>query len=242
MSLRALSILAIFTFITFGNAATAQQPNRPEVSIQKLRNAAAQDVVQALTTFTQQKKLSLSFVAEPVSNTVFVAGDAAHVKQAVELIAAIDKQPPQIVAQLLIVEVPIGYAKDIGLAEGTEDTWSLTDRETRMLNSAIRDGKQINILSRPQITTADNQTAYLKVGGGVNFSAFITPRVMPDGGVLARIETGVKGSSGATPEVQHATAKAQDGGTMVVRMAQSQAKDNETSELLLIMTVHVLKH
>jgi hypothetical protein len=244
MSVRTLLVAAIFAFITFDNATIAQEPNRPEVSVQKLRNVAAQDVAQAIATFAKQKKLAVTVVAEPVSNTVMVAGDADGVKQSNELIAALDKQPAVIVAQLLIVEVPLGFATDLGLAEGTENTWSLTARETRMVNAAFRNKKEIKILFRPQMTAADNQTGYLKVGGDLtnNYSVRITSRVMPEGGVLARIETSVKGSSGSEVETQTTTAKTHDGGTVVTRMTNVPAKEGEATEVLLIMTVHVVRN
>jgi hypothetical protein len=113
-----------------------------------------------------------------------------------------------------------------------------------MLNAAIRNCKEIKVLSRPQITTVDNQSAYVKVGGDPThvFSARITSRVMPEGGVLTRIEAGVKGSSESAPEMVHTTAKTRDGGTIVVRMANSPGKESEKSEILSIMTLHVVRN
>ena len=241
MRLRAFTVLAVLGTLAIANPALSQQPIKPEVSIQQLRNAAAQDVVKALTTFAEQKGLALTLVAEPVSNRVIVAGDASQMKQVIELITKIDSPPAQVQAQLLIVEAPFGFAKEIGLAQGTEMCWSLTERETRMLNSAIRNTKEIKTLSRPQLMTADNQTGFIEVGGETThgYSVRLTPRVVPQG-LLARVETGFKKPGGL--ETIQTTVKVADGGTTVFRMPNLPGKDDEKTEALLVMTLHVVKN
>ncbi len=240
MSLRVLLIATIATSFTLATSAFAQQPARPEVSVQKLRNAAAQDVVKALTTFAEQKGLAVSLVAEPVSNRVIVAGDASQMKQVIELITKIDSPPARVQAQLLIVEARFGFAKEIGLAEGIEESWSLTDRETRMLTSAIRNAKEVKILSRPHLMIADNQTGVIEVGDETfGYSVHLTPRVMPQG-LLARIEASVKKPT--TLDTIQTTVKTADGETTVFRLPYPPVAAAAKNEVLLVMTLHVLKN
>jgi type II secretory pathway component GspD/PulD (secretin) len=244
MRLRAFLFSTIALSFAFANTTLAQQPSKPEVSIQLLKNAAANDVAKALTTFAERKSMAVTVVTEPVSNTIAVAGDAAQVKQLLELATRLDAPPTRIVAQLMIVQVPTGFAKEVGLADGTEDIWSLTERETRMLTAAIRNAKEIDIISRPQIQTCDNQSAIALVGdskNGPSVMVRVTPRVMPEGGLLTRLETVVKKSVGAEDESKQTTAKAQDGGTIVFRAANTSIIGNATNETFLIVTLHRVK-
>lgn len=239
MSMRALMI-AVGGFFVLAGSAVAQQPHRPEVSIQQLRNAAAQDVVTAVSQFADRKSLSVTLVAEPVTNRVIVAGDAAHIKQVIEIIAAIDTLPAQVQAGLRVVEVPKSFAKEIGLAEGTEFTWTLTERETRMMNVALRNTREIKTLSQPQIIMADNQPGLIDIGGQTfGYTLRLTPRVTPQG-LLARIETGVK-SPGGLNTIQ-TTLKSTDGGTTVFRLPNLPGKEDEKTEVLVVMTLHVVKN
>jgi type II secretory pathway component GspD/PulD (secretin) len=121
------------------------------------------------------------------------------------------------VIQLLILRTPTGFAEETGLGEGNETKWVLTPQEARMLTVAIRREKvqgRIDVLSRPRLTLADNQTGFFQVGqpaqqlstvvqtaagtahqpvaytdGGI--VSRMTPRINPDGTVLLRGETQV---------------------------------------------------
>ena len=87
--MHALSLMIALSLT--GNPAPAPVP--PTATVHKLRNVAAADVAQAVTAFAAQKKLSVAVVAEPVSNTVFVAGDAAAHKTVTGIVAALDAPP-----------------------------------------------------------------------------------------------------------------------------------------------------
>ena len=249
MSLRTfLSAMAIT--VALASTSLAQSPQPPEASLHRLRNAAAADVALALKQFAESKKMAVTVVAEPITNSVVVASDAATHKQLVAILEAIDKQPPQIHAEILIIQVPSGFAEDIGLGDmdKTEETWELTKREIRMLNAALRQAKKdgiMDVLSRPQLTVADNQPAFVEVGSGESqkVTARVTPRVISDS-VLVNIETRVEKPTGKTGETttsaMRTTAKIPDGGTLVMRAAK--VIPGEDRELLLIMTIHTITH
>jgi type II secretory pathway component GspD/PulD (secretin) len=144
--------------------------------------------------------------AEPVSNTVLLSAEPALRQQLVDILTAIDKAPPQVMLSALVLEVPdafiVGAGLNIGAAPGTT-TWTLSAREMHMFMQFIRwtkeRGDTCDILSRPTMQVADNQTGYVQVGQqvpdvaggkitfiptGLTFKA--TPRVTPEGRLLLR--------------------------------------------------------
>ena len=141
------------------SAGTASAQPKPETSVHRLRNVAATDAAQALTAFANQKKLPVAVVAEPVSNTVMVAGDAASVQQMAGLLASLDKEPPSVCVQMQVMETMDGFAENGSGCSGRDELGS-DAREVRMLSAAIRTGKQqkeVEIISEPRIIVADNQ-------------------------------------------------------------------------------------
>lgn len=236
-------LAAIAIVVAVAASAPAQQ--KPETTIHKLRNVAAEDAAKALTAFADEKKLAVTVVAEPVSNSLVIAGDAAPHKLLVDALAKLDEAPPMVVAQVLVMEVRPGFAEDIGLSDGAQDKWVLTEREVRMFGAAVRRAKEkadVEILSRPQLQLTDNQTGNVMTAGGESqVTARVTPRVMPDGKVLLRVEAqvttpaGVKGNNVQSVET---TESVPDGGTVVVRGGKSKAAAGEARELLLVLTVH----
>ena len=232
---------AITIALAFSGTASAQP--KPETSVHRLRNVAATDAAQALTTFANQKKLPVAVVAEPVSNTVMVAGDAASVQQMAGLLASLDKQPPSVCVQMQVMETMDGFAEKVGLGAAGETSWALTPREVRMLAAAIRTAKQqkeVEIISEPRIIVADNQTGTVQTGGtpveARRLGARVTPRIMPDGSVLLNVETDFK--RGPEEQTIRVTGKLQDGGTLVMRGANSKSADGGSRETLMIVTVN----
>lgn len=235
---------------------------RPEASLFTLRNAAAADVSKTLTQYAQSKKMLLAVAAEPASNSVLVAGDPSFLKELTAIIEKLDNQPPQVVLQLLIFQAPIGFDETCGLAEKREGgnnperaAYELTARESRMFQASLRELQkqgQLDVLSRPQLTCADNQTGYFQVGqtipvatpnspvvayGTGGIMARCTPRVTSDG-VLIRLEMSRMETNGKKVDVQ-STVKTQDGGTTVIRGPRS--GDNST-EIYLVVTPHVVRN
>ena len=245
MSLR-VHAAAIVAVIALCGPALAQ-PTKPEAIVHKLRNIAAADAANALTAFIEKKKLPVAVVAEPVSNSVMLAGDAAPIRQVAELLASLDKQPPMVVARIQVLEAPAGFAEDTGLGEGAEANWVLTPREVRMLTAAIRSGKErlgIDILSRPQLVVADNTTGVVQIGstGADSLTARLTPRIGSDGTVLLRVESEVKRTSRGKVETEtvQATGKIADGGTLVMRGARTKTAGGGMRETLVIATINLV--
>jgi type II secretory pathway component GspD/PulD (secretin) len=241
MSLRfALAILAAGLGLA---TASAQQPAKPEATVYRLRNTAAADVVDAVNKFAAESKIAVTIVAEPISNSVFIAGEPAPQKKALELVTAIDKAPPIVRMQMMILEVPAGFAEEIGLGEG--DNWVLTPREVRMLSAAVRREKKdgrIDILSQPQLAVADNQRGFVQVGSGTpSMIGRITPRVTPDSkSVMLRLELEFSKSAGTgVSNAQNITTTEMvpNGGALVLRGASSKTPDGGTRALYFVTTV-----
>jgi type II secretory pathway component GspD/PulD (secretin) len=237
---------AIATVVALCGPALAQ-PAKPEIAVHKLRNIAAADAANTLTAFAEKKKLPVAVVAEPVSNSVMLAGDAAPIRQVAELLASLDKEPLRVVAQILVLEAPAGFAEDTGLGEGAEANWVLTPREILTFKAAIQFGKErlgVDVLSRPQLIGADNTTGVAQIGGTKfdSLTARIAPRIGSDGTVLLRVETEVKRASNgnAGEETIQATGKIADGGTLVMRGARTKTADGGARETLVIVTINLV--
>jgi type II secretory pathway component GspD/PulD (secretin) len=163
-------------------------------AICKLRNVAAADVVHTLTEFLGQDRQGVTLVAEPVSNTVLVQADLNRLHPLMKIVHELDQAPEQVEVRAMIVQVPTGFTQKIGVATGpNEGGWLLTDRETRMLNAAILAEPKGEILSRPTLRVANNQTGFTQVGQNYNGQMLgetirVTPRILPDNSVLLRTE------------------------------------------------------
>ena len=220
----------------------------------KLRNVAAADMPKMFEAYIAHNKLSVKVVAEPLSNSVLVEGEPAERKLVCDLLAKIDKPPAQFHMQMLFVKVPAGFARDCGIADGTEGTWVLTPREVRMFGVAIREAKArdgLEVLSRPQLQVSDNQTGFAQVGEENNgITARVTPRSGADGTpVLVRLETKITepgeavvvAGAGKLPAVNaqttFTTAMVPVGGTFLVRVATGKKADGTATETLMLLTV-----
>ena len=216
-----------------------RNPRRPFTALRTLRY----DVVDAVNKFAAESKIAVTIVAEPISNSVFIAGEPAPQKKVMELVTAIDKAPPIVRMQMMVLEVPAGFAEEIGLGEG--DNWVLTPREVRMLSAAVRREKKdgrIDILSQPQLAVADNQRGFVQVGSGTpSMIARITPRVTPDSkSVMLRLE--VEFSKSADTGVSNAqnittTEMVPNGGALVLVSASSKISNGGTRTLFFVTTV-----
>ena len=157
MNLRHLSMI-----LMFGLTGSAFGQDAQPATVYKLRNVAAADVAKSVTGYAAQKKLTVTVVAEPVTNAVFVSGDAEQQKRVVELMTSLDKQLPTVLVSAMVVEVPLGFAEDAGLGDG--DKWVLTARETKMLVAAIHREKSAKKKSEPKMIVTDNKLAFFRCG------------------------------------------------------------------------------
>ncbi len=109
----------------------------------------------------------------------------------------------QILIPTLMIQVPAGFLEKAGVTSGkNESVCLLTDREARMLTTAIQAEPEREILSRPTLQLQDQQTGYTQVGQqypylnstglvlyrdlGVTMHA--TPKVLPDDSISLRAE------------------------------------------------------
>ncbi len=194
-------------------AAVAPLPREGKAVVCKLRNVAAADAADAVNAFLAGERLSAQVVAEPVPNVVRVSAEPALLQRLCDMIAALDKAPVQVTVQATVIQVPRGFAAEAGL-EGGANAWTLSPREAKMLTGLIRAAKgrgELDVLARPTVQVADNQTGFVRIGpdhkvvtpaalvqaGGApaatttttvatGLSFRVTPRVSPDGSVLLR--------------------------------------------------------
>ncbi len=147
---------------------------------------------------------------------VVVSAEPTLQKQIGEMLAALDKEPAQVIVQAMVIQVPRGFAAETGLEIGPTagNAWTLSPREAKMLTGLIRAAKgrgELDVLARPTVQVADNQTGFVRIGpdhkvvtpaalvqaGGApaatttttvatGLSFRVTPRVSPDGSVLLR--------------------------------------------------------
>ena len=142
----------------------------PVWAVYKLRNIAATDAASALNTFASEKKLAVTLAAEPVSNSVHVSAEPAIQKQLGEMLAKLDQEPAQIVAKVMVVRVPRGFAERAGLNVGAKEpanVWALSPREAHMLANllaAAKDKGELEVLTRPLLQVCDGQTGRVHVG------------------------------------------------------------------------------
>jgi hypothetical protein len=222
---------------------TAPLPHAAKVSsIYKLRNVAAADVAFTLNTHFK----SVVVTAEPVSNSLLVSAAPVQQQQILKLIADMDRAAPQFVITMLIIKAKSGFAEETGIAEkkdgNPENQWVLSPREVRMFSGSIRQAKLdegIDFLSRPMLQVAENQTGMVQVNNGNStISVRVTPRLMPDGRILMRAETQY-GEPNAKP--LPITDCIADGSTLIVRGQPVKMANGDASEMLYVLTVHVVK-
>ncbi len=102
----------------------------------KLRNAAAADVANALTTFLGQQVTQLQAVqpaasvtflqrqvlvtAEPITNQVLISATPAMMPEILRLLQAVDAAPPQVHVDVLIAEVSLTNNEEFGVELGLQ--------------------------------------------------------------------------------------------------------------------------
>ena len=222
----------------------APAPTPPTATIHKLRNVAAADVAQAVTAFAAQMKLSVTVVAEPVTNTVFVAGDGTGHKRVADILAALDVPPRTVLVQMVVLKVPVGFAEELGM--GKAKVWEYSPREVTLLNAAVRRDSGVEVYSRPTLMVVDNQTAHVQVGTAeCGVKASVTPRITPAGPMLVRVDVQLSeptpngGSSVATSQ---STALISRGATMLLRGGKSKSADGVERELFVVLTPHQVQN
>lgn len=113
---------------------TAVQPFATEVV--KLRNAAAADVANALTTFISQQVTQIQAVQpsaavpvlqrqvlitpEPITNQLLISASPQMMPDILRLLQAVDAAPPQVHVDVLIAEVRLSSTEEVGVELGLQ--------------------------------------------------------------------------------------------------------------------------
>lgn len=163
-----------------------------ESFVYRLRNTGAADVVKALKAHLGDKQEGVVLVAEPVSNTVLITAAPAQCRQLHEIVSKLDRAPELVTVAIKVVIVPAGFCETVGIAtKASESMWVLSEREAKMLDTALRSEPSTAVLSRPTLQMAHAQTGSCQIGQDYpltpTHSAFlgttirVTPNLQPDG-------------------------------------------------------------
>jgi type II secretory pathway component GspD/PulD (secretin) len=203
----------------------------------------------AVGTAQQMLEREVAVVGETNSNTLLLSASPRYFTQIQQLITELDKSQPQVMIQVLLAEValtggrelglewthkgnfnggtPYSVGADLGLATALKSfggySAAVTGGDISFLLRALNEDGKLEVLSRPQIVTADNKPATINVGQrvplitdsrvtvqgdtinsfryediGVNLT--VTPKISPDG--FVKLELGTTNSSLASSDVK----------------------------------------
>jgi type II secretory pathway component GspD/PulD (secretin) len=199
--------------------------------------------VEAVGTKERLLEHEVAVVAEPSSNTLLLSANPRYFDQLRHIIEELDTPQQQVLIQVLLAEVTLDNGHDLGLqwtykgvpyAAGidiSEAQWissgfssAVTGGDYSFLIQALETAGRLEVLSRPQIVTADNRPATINIGQrvplitdsrvtergdtinsfryedvGVNLS--VTPKISPDGFVKMEIGTTNSAISSSTVEI-----------------------------------------
>ena len=190
----------------------------------------------------------VGIVAETNSNTLLISATPRYFDQVKAIIAELDQPQKQVLIQVLLAEVTLDKNRDLGVewtyqSGGNPATKTGTDLGVadalqnyggfssavsgdhfNVLFRALESEGRLQVLSRPQILTADNQEATIKVGQAVpvvtdsrvtqygdSINSFeykdvgveltVTPRISPDGFVKMDVGPQISQLSSSDVEV-----------------------------------------
>ncbi|HRZ58546.1 MAG TPA: secretin N-terminal domain-containing protein, partial [Candidatus Paceibacterota bacterium] len=152
----------------------------------------------------------VSIVSETNSNSLLISASPRYFEEVRELVEELDQPQPQVLIQVLLAEVTLDSTTELGVEwDYTSDTdpvvntgtdfgqrellqdyggyWaSVTGSNYRFLVRALQNQGRLEVLSRPQILTADNQEATINIGQSV--PVVQSTQVTPQGGTVSAIE------------------------------------------------------
>lgn len=197
----------------------------------------------AVGTAQQMLEREVAVVGETNSNTLLLSASPRYFTQVQQLIAELDKSQPQVMIQVVLAEVALTDGRDVGLEWNLTGgpvyssgvnlgvanlakngfTAALTGGDTSFILKALKEHSKLEVLSRPQIVTADNKPATINVGQrvplitdsrvtergdtinsfryediGVNLT--VTPKISLDG--FVKLELGTTNSSLGSSDVK----------------------------------------
>lgn len=191
----------------------------------------------------------VSIVAETVSNSLLISSSPRYFSEVEALIEELDQPLPQVLIQVVLAEVtldsktelgvewkymdaaggtPFSLGTDLGVADALEKfggfSAAVTGSKVNFLMRALQEDGRLEVLSSPQILTADNVEANINIGERVpivtdtRFSDYgnqtstyeyenvgviltVTPSISPDGTVKMTVEPEVSQLTSDTVEV-----------------------------------------
>jgi len=180
------------------------------------------------------------------SNTLLLSASPRYFQIVEEMIQELDQPPPQVRVQVLLAEVTLDDKSELGVdwnythtfndnvlnagtsfgvsASDTGFSISITGGDVRFFLRALQSQGRLQVLSRPQILTSDNQRGEVTVGKRVPFvresritesgttlstiqyedvgiNLYVTPRINPDGFVRLEVEPEISSLSESTVQV-----------------------------------------
>ena len=138
----------------------------------------------------------VAVVGETNSNTLLLSASPRYFAQVQDLIRELDKSQPQVMIQVVLAEVALTEGRDIGLewnvtggptysagiglgvANAVKNgfTTALTGGDTTFILKALKEHSKLEVLSRPQIVTADNKPATINVEAASAATIALRPR------------------------------------------------------------------
>jgi len=155
----------------------------------------------------------VAIVAEATTNTLLLSASPRYFKTISKMIDELDQPLPQVLIKVLLAEVTLTGRSDLGFewdhsarngsngavrrfgtnfgVAGSFNTnggfrFSLTGGDVDLFLQALQTEGRLEVLSRPQILTADNQTGEINVGQRVPF--ITNSRVTDEGSVFNTIQ------------------------------------------------------
>ncbi len=214
---------------------------------QRITQVLGQDAVRTAEALLEKE---VAIVAEPVSNTLLLSAHAHYFESLNTMIEELDRAQPQVLVQVLLAEITVDAMRDLGVEWNYTKTlgngWDfgtgtdfgvpaelaslggysalVTGNNFNFLLRALENDGHLEVLSRPQILTADNQPASINIGqrvplitgsqitpqGGVNnqfdyrdvgVSLAVTPRIVGDGFVQIDVQTTNSSISSSTVQI-----------------------------------------
>jgi type II secretory pathway component GspD/PulD (secretin) len=199
--------------------------------VTQVLGAAAEETAQRML------EREIAVVAEPISNTLLISANPRYFKEVKMVIDQLDMPQSQVMIQVVLAEVTLDGTYDLGVewsytgkkgdvTYGVGTDFNIANQLTQFggfssavsggdfhfLLRALKEDGRLEVLSRPQIVTADNKPASINVGQriplitdsridqqnninnsfryedvGVNVT--VTPKISPDGFVKIDIST-----------------------------------------------------
>lgn len=171
-----------------------------KASVYKLRSSDAMNIAQSITLYLESKRKiqndspgaisayqrlesEVVVIPERSSNTLLISATPRYYDEIIKVIEELDRQPPQVVIQVLIAEVTLGNTKELGAEIGIQDT-ILFDRSTfdavgtGTKKTTITDGGVTTVIEEPVQSTGNpgwlfNETTTNSLASGVNAASAV---------------------------------------------------------------------